>query len=283
MRPSIAELARTLISGRVPATARLACRPGALTVRHTTDCSGRPLLLARFDDPLVRALRGDRPPTLVLEAADTPPGPDAPSLGRVLVGGTVSLVPADEAGEAVLEYAETSADPDLFDVGLGMVLLQVEVHQIRLVRPEPAPARSRRTWPGAANGAARSADGWAEADQRRPHAMEIFAGADGADPSLQVDLDEYLAADPDPLYGEERDLLADLNDRHGAQLRPYLAGRLAAAGLPGTTPRPVRLDRYGLQVLPYPTWPGQPVRVSFARPVRDRSDLARLLHPVLFL
>ena len=97
-----------------------------------------------------------------------------------------------------------------------------------------------------------------------------------------VDLDEYLAADPDPLYGDETELLADLNQQHGAQLGPYLAGRLAAAGLPGTSPRAVRLDRYGMLVAPYPGWRADPVRVSFARPVRDRADLARLLHPVLY-
>jgi len=293
MRPSAAELARTLISGRVPATARLAGRPGALHVRHATDCSGRPLLLARLDDPLVRALRGRRPPSIVLHAVDAPPSTDAPSLGWVLIGGAVTLVPEDEATDTVLEYAGTSADPDLFDVGRSAVLLRVEVLQIRLGQQGPAP-RQRGCWPGAANGAAWRGHGWDGhvrgagwdcADRNSvPEATRDEAGPlrDAAEGAAPVDLDEYLAADPDPLYGEETELLADLNQQHGAQLRPYLAGRLAAAGLPGTTPRAVRLDRYGMLVAPYPRWGAEPVRVSFARPVRDRADLARLLHPVLY-
>ena len=277
MRPSDAELARTLIAGRVPAIARLACRPGALTVRHATDRAGRPLLLARFEDPLVRALRGRRPPTIVLEASDTPPAADAPSLGRVVVSGTVGLIPRDEAQDAVLEYAQISADPDLFDVGSSAILLQVEPRQIRLAPPggRPHPA-----WPGTANGAGWRATGWDGADRSTSPTDGLWHDTTGQDPADRVDpvdLDEYLAADPDPLYGDESDLLADLNDHHGPRLQPYLAGRLAAAGLPGTTPRAVRLDRYGLQVRPYPDWRGDPVRVSFARPVRDRSDLARVL------
>src|SRR5262245_52371962 len=99
MRPSAAELARTLISGPGAATARLACRPGRLPVRHATDCSGRPLLLARVDDPLVQALAQGRPPTIVLQAADEPPSPDAPSLGRVLVGGIAAPVPPERQRE----------------------------------------------------------------------------------------------------------------------------------------------------------------------------------------
>jgi hypothetical protein len=298
MRPSAAELARTLISGRVPATARLACRPGVLDVRHATDCSGRPLMLARIDDPLVRALRGRRPPTIVLQACDAPPWPDAPSLGRVLVGGTVTLVPQEEMSEAILGYAEISADPDLFEVGRGAILLQVEVLQIRLGQPDLA--SPSRCWPAAANGAAFSGHGWdgyrrgsgwdsADRNTSRAAAREVarveeadLRAAVEASETAPVDLDEYLAADPDPLYSEEQQLLADLHQHHGGALQTYLAGRLAAAGLPDTTPRAVRLDRYGLLVLPYQGWKAEPVRVSFARPVRDRADLARLLHPVLF-
>src|SRR5262249_42958946 len=144
MRPSAAELARTLISGRVPATARLVGHPGSVNVRHAADRSGRPLLLARLDDRLARALRGRRPPTVVLHATDAPPSIDAPTLGWVLVGGEVTLVPEDEAPEAVLDYAETSADADLFDVGHGAVLLRVEVLQVRLGQTGPAAPRRHR-------------------------------------------------------------------------------------------------------------------------------------------
>jgi hypothetical protein len=243
----------------------------------------------------------------VLQASDAPPVADAPSLGRVLVGGTVSVVPKDEAAAAVLEYAETNADPDLFDVGRGVFLLQVEVAEIHLVRPGATPSsKAVDGWPGNANGAGWPGHGWNghvrgggwdSTDRNNGHADEAGMWRDGSGlgtaqaclpaqaasgSASAVDLDEYVAADPDPLYRDEPDLLADLNEHHGAQLQAYLAGRLAAAGLPDTTPRAVRLDRYGLRVRPYPDWRADPVRVSFARPVRDRSDLARLLHPVLF-
>ena len=106
MRPSPAELARTLIAGRSPATVRLACRPGVLAVRHATDCAGRRLLLARADEPLARALLGSRPPAVVLQATDVPPTPDAPSLGRVLVGGTARAVDPGHGRAAILEYGD---------------------------------------------------------------------------------------------------------------------------------------------------------------------------------
>jgi hypothetical protein len=254
MRPSAAEVARTVISGQVPATLRVACRPGPIPVRHATDCVGRPLVLARLDDPLLAVLRDHRqPPAVVLHASDVPPSPDAPGLGQVLVGGTLRPVPEEHLHPAVLEYAQTHADSDLFDVGTTAVLFQLDVQEVRL-SPGPRAAPVTRAGPGGS----------------------------------VVDLDSYLAADPDPLYDQERDLLADLIEHHGDQLGPYLARCLAdldpPAGDGEASPLPVRLDRYGFIVSVPGTGESRRswVRIPFRRAVRDRADLAHLLHPVLF-
>jgi hypothetical protein len=97
----------------------------------------------------------------------------------------------------------------------------------------------------------------------------------------ELELDDYVAADPDPLHQDEGELLADLADHHGAQLTPFLRTTLARGGVAcGEFPVAVRLDRHGLVVRtgPEARW----VRLDFSRPVTDRHDLAHLLHPVLF-
>lgn len=89
----------------------------------------------------------------------------------------------------------------------------------------------------------------------------------------EVDLDDYLAADPDPLHWEEPDLLAELAADNGRRLR-RLVGSLA-----GTDPPPgaraVRLDRFGV-VLTVPHRQPSRLRVAFPCPVRDRGELAQL-------
>src|SRR3569833_1993560 len=92
MGPSHAELARTLVCGRLPGVLRVAGVPGPLAVAHATDCVGRPLLLARFGGDVARALGGAGAGTRVaamLAVDDRPPRPDGPGHGRVRVGGWV--------------------------------------------------------------------------------------------------------------------------------------------------------------------------------------------------
>ena len=59
-----------------------------------------------------------------------------------------------------------------------------------------------------------------------------------------------------------------------------------AARILGRAPRAVRLDRYGFTLdVGRPeadTSRSRWVRLSFPRPLRDRHELAHLLHPVLF-
>ena len=94
---------------------------------------------------------------------------------------------------------------------------------------------------------------------------------------IAVDPDEYAAAVPDPLRAVEFDLVADLADHHAGDLTAYVRRRLGSAANPGGRPTVVRLDRYGLVV----RVDDRLARLPFPRSVRDRADLAHLLHPVL--
>jgi len=244
--PTPAEIARTLVSGRLPATAHVAWWPEPLVVRHATDCSGRPMLLCRDNETLATALRARAmsgaaapPPgaAVVLTVEDRPPITGAPSLGRAWVSGWAAPPKGSaQLREAALEYAETHADDDLLGLGRGTQLHRLEVQAVRL---------------------------------------------ETGDGILTVDPQDYTAADPDPLYDVEARLLAHLNEHHIDQLSRYLTRRLVEAGLPPRdgAPRPVRIDRYGLVVsAPH----GRFVRLPFPRALRDRTDLVELLHPVLF-
>lgn len=97
---------------------------------------------------------------------------------------------------------------------------------------------------------------------------------------IQIDPYEYAQAEPDPLHPQERDLLVDLADHHAAQIGEFLRRQLIEAGhQPGDElPKVVRMDRYGLTVA---VGTAYRARVAFPRAVRDRLDLARMLHPVL--
>ncbi|MEV4708237.1 DUF2470 domain-containing protein [Actinoplanes sp. NPDC049316] len=94
---------------------------------------------------------------------------------------------------------------------------------------------------------------------------------------IDVDLDEYAEATPDPLHVMEFDLIADLAGHHAAEMAAYVRRRLGPAARSGDEPRVVRLDRYGFVV----RMGARLARLAFPRPVADRHDLAHLLHPVL--
>jgi hypothetical protein len=99
----------------------------------------------------------------------------------------------------------------------------------------------------------------------------------------EVDVEAFIEADPDPLHEVEQDLLLDLAGHHSVEVERHLRQALGFAGVPGRgTPKAVRLDRYGFTVdsgrSPKEPW----YRLEFTRPVRDRHELARVLHPVLF-
>jgi hypothetical protein len=95
--------------------------------------------------------------------------------------------------------------------------------------------------------------------------------------TFDVDPDEYAAATPDPLRAVEFDLIADLADHHVSEMGDYVRRQMGPAAKPDDEPRVVRLDRYGFWVHLGDRY----ARLAFPRPVRDRADLAHLLHPVL--
>jgi hypothetical protein len=101
---------------------------------------------------------------------------------------------------------------------------------------------------------------------------------------VDIDPDEYAAAEPDPLHAIEWDLLTDLADHHVPEMAGFIRRQLAESGhtqSPGTQPRVVRLDRYGFVVALGVPGREYRARLAFPRRVEDRADLARLLHPVL--
>lgn len=250
MRPSAAETARTLARGRLPGLVRfddghLGGLPVA-GIRHAADRLGRPLLLAPAGEELAaRLARSDGPVRLSLTVDDVPPRLGAPSLGRVRIVGTLHQVPARETRSAVLEYAASSADADLFDVGSDTGD-RVAIHRL-----EPSRITLNR------GGATEILDpaAYAAAEPDPLHECEQHLLHDLADHHLPQ-LEDYL-----------RRLLDD------------------PAAFAHGSPQAMRLDRYGivLDLNPGPDsaerrrW----MRLEFARPVAGQYDLAHLLHPIL--
>lgn len=134
MRPSPAEIVRTLVAGRLPGLVHLACRPGLHHVRHATDSDGRVLLLVPVSSDLAAALRptgDDRAVAVVLDVLDLPPAAGAPSLGRALVSGWARMLVDDEARAAAVDFAAVESTGDLLDVGTRFRLFRFEVMEAR--------------------------------------------------------------------------------------------------------------------------------------------------------
>ncbi|MFG1890794.1 DUF2470 domain-containing protein [Micromonospora sp. NPDC049051] len=134
MRPSPAEIVRTLVAGRLPGLAHVAHRPGPHQVRHVTDPDGRVLLLVPVVSDLAAALRpvdGETEIALVLDVLDLPPAAGAPSLGRAWVSGWAARLDGDEERRAALDFAAVEPAGDLLDVGTRFRLHRFEVVEAR--------------------------------------------------------------------------------------------------------------------------------------------------------
>jgi hypothetical protein len=249
MRPSAAEVARTLVRGPLRGSLRIAFGTRLTNVQHACDSAGRPLVLAKDGSPLAAALPlpGVAGPTALLYVRDVPPVDGAPELGAVRIAGRLHRLSDAEEAAAKLEFADANPATDLLDVGHGATIGRLEVERVQL---EPS------EWLTSNSGFSR--------------------------PIHDLDLAAYEAAQPDPLHTIERDLLLDLSDHHTEQIESYLRCALSAAGLVcEAAPRTVRIDRYGFTAdsgVADRRW----IRVAFTRPVRDHRDLATLLHPLLF-
>ena len=134
MRPSPAEIVRTLVAGRLPALAHLAGGTGPHQVRHATDPDGRVLLLVPELSDLAAALAppaGDTDVATALDVLDLPPTAGAPSLGRAWVSGWAERLDGDEARQAAMDFATTQPTGDLLDVGSRFQLHRFEVAEAR--------------------------------------------------------------------------------------------------------------------------------------------------------
>lgn len=242
MQPSPAEVARTLAAGRLTGTAYVACRPGPHPIRHVTDQSGQLLLLTREGAVPAKVLRPADGADDTAVVLDIPDAP--PVLGAPSLGRVWISGWATELGgdDAVAAALDYAAIDPVGD------LLDIGKGAV-LHRVDVAEVRLER------NGV-----------------------------TIDVDVDDYAAAEPDPLHDEEGDLLADLGDHHVGEMAGFIGRQLRASGhehTPGYAPTVVRLDRYGFVVALGPPGARYCARLAFPRPVADRLDLARLLHPVL--
>jgi len=149
MRPTPAELARTLAGGRLAGTVHLNGYPGRARVRHVTPDDGEPLLLVPAPGELATTLAGH----IVLSVDDVPPVLGAPARGRLWLGGTVHRLHGTAALAAADAYAQVNATGDLLDVGRGHALFRIAPAEVRLangrslVEVDPADFRAARPDP----------------------------------------------------------------------------------------------------------------------------------------
>lgn len=137
MRPTAAEIARTLVRGRLKGALRFTDGTSQTRLCHATDRVGRPMLLSARGNGLAKRLRASalgEPPHVWLTVDDLPPIKGSPSLGRVRVSGSLRQVPKSETEEAVLDFAESNPVSQLFDVGKGVTLHRMELRGVSLRR-----------------------------------------------------------------------------------------------------------------------------------------------------
>ncbi len=245
MRPTAAEVARTLARGRLEGTVKFADGTALTAIKHATDRSGRPLLLSRRGDGLAEALlarTGAEAPRVWLSVDDVPPFPGAPKLGHVRLSGVLRRVPSRAVRSAVLEFAQSNPVPDLFDVGADVTLHLLEVQRVSVDK----------------SGVTELIDpvSYAAAEPDPLHECER---------DLLEDLADHHGAQIDRLVKrllKHHDIACPAPPR-AVRLDRY--GFVVDLGAPAEAPK---RDRW--------------MRLEFMRGVRSQHDLAHLLHPILF-
>ena len=258
MEPTPAEIVRTLAAGHFPARVRtecgsvgpvdaLAASPTEFAVTHVTDRMGRILLLVTEDGPADRALRpvaADTDAVAQLVIADRQPVPSSPWRGRVTMSGWATRLAGSSAQQAAMDFAEVSAVGDLLDVGRGSVLYRLDLAEIEWCTPAYG---------------------------------SVDAGPDGLR-RVDVDVDAFLDAEPDPFGADEQKLLADLADHHD-DLLAELCAQVRATTVPeATNPRALRLDRYGLTLGVDAGREVRWIRAAFRYPIANVRELAEVFH-----
>ncbi|SNT57926.1 Protein of unknown function [Asanoa hainanensis] len=154
MRPTAAEVARTLASGRLEGTAHVRGYPARVKVRHATPPDGHPLVLTALGTELAGRLATG---PVVLSVDDLPPVPCSPTRGRLWLTGTAHLLDGAEARTAADAYARVRPLGDLLDVGRGQVLFRIVPTEVRmangrqLIEVDPADFRAADPDPLAAD------------------------------------------------------------------------------------------------------------------------------------
>jgi hypothetical protein len=140
------------------------------------------------------------------------------------------------------------------------------------VAPVPVRARIRaRLWLA----------GWCALEEEhlvfRPTRV-VLRQASGA---VLVDLDEYAAAEPDPLAGAEARLLTHLADCHpeAVERLSRLVGRERLQG--AVRVRPLAVDRHGLTLRVERVRGHGDVRLTFHRPADDVAQMSERMHVLL--
>ncbi|WP_112134075.1 DUF2470 domain-containing protein [Glycomyces dulcitolivorans] len=241
MRPSAAETARTLARGRLPGLVRFDDGVAVTGVQHATDRRGRPLLLAPAGEELATRLQGREAPRVSLSVDDVPPRLGAPSLGRVRVVGDLLPVPEDDVREAVLEYAQSIPDPDLFDVGEGVAILRLAPDRVTLNRGGTTDLVDLTAYAAAEPDPLQECEEDLLADLSDHHTAQL----EGYLCRLLGEATAFADGPPQVMRLDRYGFVVDLGERSG------------------------ELGR------------GRWVRLEFARAVKSQHDLAHLMHPIL--
>ena len=100
---------------------------------------------------------------------------------------------------------------------------------------------------------------------------------DRDDEVLVVAESAFRATTGDPVYADEIGLLADLNDHHPT-IRNGLLHRVRTGMPDAVDVRPVRLDRYGMNLRVRTTASQRHLRMDFTRPADSVDHLGTLIH-----
>lgn len=134
MRPSPAEVVRTLVAARGPGQIHLPETTWPIPVAHGVEPDGTPLLLVDDHAPGAGSLpaAGADDLAALVTVPDETAYDGAPSYGEAALLGWVAPVNGTAARAAADTFAAGNPLPDLLDVGRGRTLYRLELAEIRL-------------------------------------------------------------------------------------------------------------------------------------------------------
>ncbi len=187
-----AEIARTLATGRLAGTVRVADKPDGLQTVHAVDGRGDILILASHGSELGQALRDADDLGAVLAIEDVPPFDDSPHLGTVWIAGWVSRLTGSAAREAALEFASVNPVDRLLDVGVSADVFRIETAEVRLTDDDGTDEIEAEAFAAAAPDPFHADEHSLLLDLRDHHRADIAAAAEMPEAHLKaVRLDKY--------------------------------------------------------------------------------------------